>query len=90
MNIIIVVWIVSIMINGYDSINIFVYFVLLVVVIYMSESILPSIVTPNSKRKRLVLTDISSNFVYYATYNRSMMIPKILKSSRNVLDASSY
>jgi hypothetical protein len=90
MNIIIVVWIVSIMIDGYDSINIFVYFVLLVVVIYMSESILPSIVTPNSKRKRLVLTDISSNFVYYATYNRSMMIPKILKSSRNVLDASSY
>jgi hypothetical protein len=90
MNIIIVVWIVSMMINGYDSINIFVYFVLLVVVIYMSESILPSIVTPNSKRKRLVLTDISSNFVYYATYNRSMMIPKILKSSRNVLDASSY
>jgi hypothetical protein len=90
MNIIIVVWIVSMMINGYDSINIFVYFILLVVVIYMSESILPSIVTPNSKHKRLVLTDISSNFVYYATYNRSMMIPKILKSSRNVLDDSSY
>lgn len=90
MNIIIVVWIVSMMINGYDSINIFVYFVLLVVVIYMSDSILPPIDTPNSKRKRLVLTDISSNFVYYATYNRSMMIPKILKSSRNVLDASSY
>lgn len=90
MNIIIVVWIVSMMINGYDSINIFAYFVLLVVVIYMSESILPPIVTPNSKRKRLVLTDISSNFVYYASYNRSMMIPKILKPSRNVLDASSY
>lgn len=78
------------MINGYDSINIFVYFVLLVVNIDMSESILPSIVTPNSKRKRLVLTDISSNFVYYAAYNRSMMIPKILKPCRNVLDASSY
>ena len=89
MNIIIVAWIVSIMINGYDSINIFAYFVLLVV-IYMSESILPPIVTPNSKRKRLVLTDISSNFFYYASYNRSMMIPKILKPSRNVLDASSY
>ena len=56
----------------------------------MSESILPPIVTPNSKRKRLVLTDISSNFVYYASYNRSMMIPIILKPSRNVLDASSY
>lgn len=56
----------------------------------MSESISSPIDTPNSKRKRLVLTDISSNFVYYATYNTSMMIPKILKSSRNVLDDSSY
>jgi hypothetical protein len=71
-------------------INIFVYFVLLLVIIYMSESISSPIDTPNSKRKRLVLTDISSNFVYYATYNTSMMIPKILKSSRNVLDDSSY
>jgi len=89
MNIIIVVWIVSMMIKGYDSINIFVYFVLLVLVIYMSESISSPIDTPNSKRKRLDLTDISSNFVYFSPSFRPLHII-IPKPSRNVLDASSY
>ena len=67
MNIIIVVWIVSMMINGYsiDSIIFFEYFVLLLVIIYMSDSISSPIDTPNSKHKRLDLIDISSNFVYF-------------------------
>ena len=56
----------------------------------MSESTLPPIDTPSSsKRKRLDLTDNSSNFVYYASYNRSMTMPIFLKPC-NVLDASSY
>lgn len=45
---------------------------------------------PISKRKGLVLTDISSNFIYYPPYNRSMMRPIILKPSRNILDTSNY
>lgn len=45
---------------------------------------------PISKHKRLVLTDISSNFIYYPPYNRSMMRPTILKPCRNILDISNY
>ena len=43
----------------------------------------------NSNRKRLNLTDISSNFFYYTPYNRGMIIPIILKPL-TILDASSY
>ena len=54
----------------------------------MSDSISLPIVTPNSKRKRLVFTDISSNFVYFSPYFRPLHI--IPNPCRNVLDASSY
>jgi len=73
----------------YKSINIFVYFVLLVIIYMSNRSTLPPIDTPrSSKRKRLDLTDNSSNFVYYSPHFRPLHI--IPNPSRNVLDASSY
>lgn len=55
----------------------------------MSNSNSSQMNAPNSNRKRLNLTNISSNFVYYTPYNRGMMIPMILRP-RTILDASSY
>lgn len=56
-----------------------------------NRSILPPIDTPRSTHKRLNLTDISSNFVYFSPSFKPIVSHKIIiPSCRNILDASNY
>ena len=56
-----------------------------------NRSILPPIDTPRTTYKRLNLTDISSNFVYYSPSFKPIVSHKIIiPSCRNIFDASSY